>query len=122
MEKLQVTATVPAKDDKPQIGPFTITVDTGSDANELIAMFGPEAVKTNAENNWVVTLQANMRAGMKRGETQEALQARLGSAKMGVAQKGVKVDPVQVYLAQFAAATPEKQAEMLAELQARAAK
>jgi hypothetical protein len=127
-EKMKVQATVPEKKDangvvtQKAIGPFTIEVETGTTAEELIQKFGSEAVKTNAESNWTVTIQSNMRSGMKKGETQEALQARLGSAKMGVAQKGVVVDPIQAYLAQFASATPEKQKAMLAELQARAAK
>ena len=128
MEKLSVQAQVPEKKDatgkviQAAVGPFTLQVDTGKDAAEMIQMFGGEAVKTNADSNWVVTLQANMRAGMKKGETQAALQARLGSAKMGVAQKGIKVDPIQAYMAEFSSSTPEKQKQMLADLQARAAK
>ena len=127
-ENLVVEAKIPEKKDaqgnvtQPQLGPVSITVQTGKNVEELIQMFGGEAVKTNAEANWVVTLQSNMRGGLKKGETQSALQARLGGAKMGVAQKGIKIDPVQAYLAQFASATPEQQKAMLAELQARAAK
>lgn len=126
-EKMKVQATVPEKKDatgkviQPTAGPFTIEVVTGNTAEEMIALFGGEAVKTNAESNWTVTLQSGMRSGMKKGETQEALQARLGSAKMGMATRGAVIDPVQVYLAQFASATPEKQAEMMAELKKRAA-
>jgi hypothetical protein len=127
-ELMKVQATVPEKKDaagvvtQKQIGPFTIEVQTGTTGAECLALFGDEAVKTNAESNWTVTIQSNMRAGMKKGETQEQLQARLGQAKMGVAQKGVVVDPVQAYLAQFASATPEKQAAMLNELKSRAKK
>lgn len=127
-EKLAVQANVPEKKDasgkvtQVAIGPFTIEVNTGATAAECISLFGDEAVKSNADANWTVTLQSNMRSGMKKGESQSALQARLGAAKMGVAMKGVHVDPVQAYLAQFASATPDKQREMLAELQARAAK
>jgi len=122
-EKLNVTAQVPANEKKetPQLGPVTVTVETGETATEMIKIFGDEAIKTNAHANWIVTLQANIRAGLKRGETAEQLQARLGGAKMGVAQKGVKVDPVQAYLAQFGNATPEVQQKMLKELQKRAA-
>ena len=58
---------------------------------------------------------------MRRGETPEQIQLRLKDAKMGVASKGAKVDPVQAYLAQFQTATPEEQKKMLAELQKRAA-
>lgn len=127
MIKRQVTATVPAKKDKDgkevsQIGPFTITINDGETAAEQIQMFGDESVKTNASSNWDVTVQSSMRSGMKRGETQEQLQARLGTVKMGVKVAGVKIDPIQAYLATFANATPNEQKEMLAELQKRAAK
>lgn len=128
MEQLTVVAQVPAKaasGDKPAtplLGPVTIVVKSGKTAAEMIQMFGDEAVKSNAEANWKVTLQANIRAGLKKGETADQISTRLASAKMGVAATGAKVDPVQAYLAQFASATPDKQKEMLAELQKRAAK
>jgi len=127
-EKMKVQATVPEKKDasgkvvQAQVGPFTIEVTTGTTGAECIQMFGDEAVKSNAESNWTVTLQGNMRSGMKKGETQEQLQARLGNAKMGVAQKGVVVDPVQAYIARFASATPAEQAKMIEELKAKAKK
>lgn len=127
-EKLTVTAQVPEKKDKdgkvtsPQLGPVTVAVDSGATAAEMIQMCGDEAVKSNAIANYVVTLQSNIRSGLKRGETQDQIQARLAGAKMGVAAKGARIDPVQAYLAQFQGATPEKQKEMLAELQRRAAK
>ena len=128
MENLSVTAKVPEKKnadgsiERAQIGPITIAVQTGSDAAEMIAMFGDKAVKSNADANWVVTLQSNIRSRLLKGETIDQIQAALSTAKMGVALKGEKVDPVQAYLAMFANATPEKQKEMLAELKAKAAK
>jgi hypothetical protein len=127
-ELMKVQAQVPEKKDaagvvtQKQIGPFTIEVPMGSTAAEDIQLFGDEVVKSNFESNVTVTIQSNMRAGMKKGETQEQLQARLASYKPGVAAKGVVVDPVQAYLAQFASATPEKQAAMLNELKSRAKK
>jgi len=128
MKKLTVQANVPEKKDAAgkitqiAVGPYSITVETGDNAAEMIKLFGDEAVKSNADANWVVTLQSNMRAGMKKGETMAATQARLGTAKMGVAQTGAKVDPVQAYLAMFQSATPEVQAKMLADLKSKAAK
>jgi hypothetical protein len=128
MENLAITAKVPEKKnadgsiERAQIGPITITVQTGATAAESIAMFGEKAVKSNADANWVVTLQSNVRARLLKGETIDQIQAALGTAKMGVAVKGDKVDPVQAYLAMFANATPEKQKEMLAELRSKAAK
>jgi len=99
-----------------------VTVKTGSNAGEMIQMFGDEAVASNANSNWTVTLQGSIRAGLRKGETQEQLQARLGGAKMGVKVSGAKIDPKQAYLAAFASATPEEQAKMLKELQQRAQK
>ena len=125
---LTVQAQVPEKKDaqgvvtQAAIGPFSINIETGETATDLIAMYGDGAVKTNALANWVVTLQSNMRSQMKKGATVEAIQANLANAKMGVAAAGVKVDPVQAYLAMFQSATPEKQKEMLAELRNKAAK
>lgn len=126
MKALVVEAKVPEKKEgdkviAKQIGPVSITVQTGETATEMIKMFGEDAVKSNANANWVVTLQSNIRARLKKGETVEQIQAALGNAKMGVAVAGSKVDPVQAYLAMFASATPEKQKEMLKELQTKAA-
>jgi hypothetical protein len=122
--KRSVTAQVPANKEKgtPQLGPVTVTVSEGKDFDEDVAMFGKDAIRTNAYANWDVTLQSAIRSGLKKGETQAQLQARLEGAKMGVTNKGMKVDPVQAYLNQFQIATPEEQKKMLAELQARAAK
>jgi hypothetical protein len=122
-QKLQVTAKVPANKTKgtPELGPATIEVTTGATAVESIQMFGDEAVKSNADANWRVTLQSNIRSGLLRGETPDQIQLRLKDAKMGVAVKGVTIDPVQAYLAKFQSATPEEQKKMLAELQKRAA-
>ena len=123
MKKATVNAVVPANKEK-GIAEMqaTITVDFAEDIKEAVAMYGEEAVLSNAFANWRVTLQSNIRSALKRGEKPEAISARLASAKMGVAQQGAKVDPVQAYLAMFASATPEKQAEMLSELKKKAAK
>ena len=126
MEKLIVEAKVPEKKEgdkivRKQIGPIQISVETGATAAEMIQLFGDKAVKSNADANWTVTLQSNIRARLLKGETAEQIQAALGGAKMGVAMKGAKIDPVQAYLAMFANATPEKQKEMLKELQTKAA-
>ena len=127
MEKLVVVAKVPEKKKdgrviQKQLGPVQITVQTGATAAESIQLFGDKAVKSNSDANWVVTLQSNIRSRLIKGENAAQIQAALGSAKMGVAVKGAKVDPVQAYLALFASASPEKQKEMLRELQTKATK
>ena len=120
---MQVTAKVPANEKKgtKELGPVTISVQTGSTAKEMIELFGDEAVRTNAQASWVVTLQGNIRSGLSKGETQEQMQARLGPSKMGISTKGATVDPTQAYQAQFLAASPEEQVKMIKELQKRAA-
>ena len=125
-EKLVVEAKVPEKKEegktvRKQLGPVQITVITGKNAAESIAIFGDSAVKSNSDANWIVTLQSNIRSRLLKGENAEQIQASLGQAKMGVAVKGTKVDPVQAYLALFSTASPEKQKEMLRELQKKAA-
>lgn len=126
MKKMTIEATVPErkKDGKviqKQLGPVQLVVDFPETFDEAKKWASAEAFLSNAFANWRVTLQNNMRAGLRKGETPEAIQARLGSSKLGVAAAGSKVDTTQAYLAQFASASPEKQKQMLAELQKRAA-
>ena len=126
-EKMVVEATVPERKDasgkivQQKVGPYTLSVETGVTAEESIKMFGPDPVKTNSDANWRVVLQGNMRGGMKKGESQAQLQARLGAAKMGVAAKGIKVDPIEAYAAMFMAGTPAEQKKMMEDLMKRAA-
>lgn len=123
MIKQRVTANVPANEKKgTKALSATVEVNYSDKIDEAVQMFGAEAILTNAFANWRVTLQSNIRSALKRGETQEQIQERLKDAKMGVAQQGVKVDPVQAYIARFQNATPEEQKKMLAELQKKAAK
>jgi hypothetical protein len=123
MKDITIEAKVPAnkeKGTKEMHG--TATVQFAENLDEARKAYGEEAILTNALANWKVTLQSNIRAGLKRGETPEQIAARLKDAKMGVAQTGAKVDPVQAYLAKFASATPEEQQKMLADLKKRAQK
>ena len=119
MKKITISAKVPAKDGNPELT-ASITVDAPETAKEAIEVCGDEAVLSNALANWVVGMQSNIRSGLKKGETQEQIQARLASARMGVTVKGATVDPVQAFLARFASATPEEQKSLMAELKAKA--
>lgn len=127
MKKIAVSALVPEKKDaqgnivSPQIGPASVEVDFGETAAESIQMFGDEAVNSNAFANWRVTLQANIRGALKRGEPASAIQARLGTAKMGVAVAAGKMDAEAAFKAKFLAANPEERKKMIADLRALAA-
>ena len=118
MKDLQVTAKVPANKEKgtPEQS-ATIVVKASESAAEAIKMYGDETVNSNALSNWVVTLQGNIRSGLRRGEKPDQIAARLAAAKMGVVATGAKVDPKQAILAEYAAATPERKAEIKRELQ-----
>lgn len=120
--KKTIAAQVPENKEKGQaaLGPATVEVPYGETAKESIELFGDDAVNSNAFANWRVTVQNNIRSALKAGLSQADIQAKLGSAKMGVAQTGAKVDPIQAYMNRFATATPEEQQKMLAELRDRA--
>lgn len=122
MKDVIITAIVPAneKEGRAQLQ-GSVTVKFPETVEEAVAAYGAEALLSNAFANWRVTVQAGIRGGLKRGESPESIAARYKDAKMGVAQQGQKMDPVQAYLAMFASASPEKQKEMMAELRAKAA-
>jgi 2-succinyl-5-enolpyruvyl-6-hydroxy-3-cyclohexene-1-carboxylate synthase len=122
MKKIAVSALVPEKKDaqgkvtSPQLGPVTVEVPFAETLKEAAEMYGEEAVLTNAFANWRVTLQANIRGGLKRGEGAEAITGRLANAKMGVAVTGSKMDAEAAFKAKFLAATPEGRKAMIEQL------
>ena len=121
MKKVTITAKVPAKDDQPELGPASVEVDFPETLDEAKQMYGEEAVLSNAFAGWKVTIQGAIRSALKRGESPEAIQARLGNAKMGVAVQRAAMDPEQAFLAKYASATPEEKKAMLKKLQQLAA-
>ena len=98
-----------------------VIVQFGETVDESIDMFGGEAVNSNAFANWRVTLQAAIRRMHEAGKSDEEIQQSLGTAKMGVAVAGGRVDPIQASLAKFKTMTQEEQAEYLEKLRAAAA-
>jgi len=123
MKKEMVSARVPKNEKKGIMKDLTASVEVSmpETIEEAIKVYGGEAILSNAIANWRVTLQSNIRGGLKRGETPQQIQERLKDAKMGVAVKGAKMDPVQAFLAKFQSSTPDEQKKLLTELQKRAA-
>jgi len=124
MKKFAISALVPEKKDaqgnvtSAQLGPCTVEVDFGETAAESIQMFGDEAVNSNAFANYRVTVQANIRGALKRGEPISSIQARLAGAKMGVAIASGKMDAEAAFKAKFLAADEAGRKKMIADLRA----
>ena len=122
MKKMSVSALVPEKKDaagkvtQKQLGPLSVEVDYGETIEECVKLYGVEAIMSNAFANWRVTLQANIRGGLKRGEDPAVIATRLKSAKMGVAVTGGKVDAEAAFKAKFLAANPEQRKAMIQQL------
>ena len=83
-------------------------------------MFGGEAVLTNANANWKVTLQGGLRACIKAGLTQEQAQEKLGGSKMGVSQPRGSADPVAAMMNKWGAMDPDAKKAFMAQLKAAA--
>lgn len=114
MIQKEVSAKVPVKEGRnsDELN-ATIVVNFPETLDEAVDWCGEEAVLSNAFANWRVTIQNNIRNSLIAGHTQDAIQDKLGSAVMGVAQTGGRVDAQTAFLAKFKNATPEQQAEML---------
>jgi len=86
---LKVSATDPGKVKGEQVREArsaTIEVQTGETAKESINMFGDEAVHTNSNANWVVTIQGGIRRLLIAGKSQDEIQKEIGETKMGVSR------------------------------------
>ena len=125
MKDLVVAARVPAKeDDEGNIinkeMEATVIVQTAETVDEAVSMFGEEAILSNMNSNWKVTLQGNIRSSLRSGLTPEQVQDKLSTAVLGIATVGAKIDPQAAFIAKFKMATPEEQATMIEQLRAAA--
>ena len=114
---------------------YNITAKAGKDADaasasvnlngpetieEAIQMYGGEAVLTNAMANFSVTMQGRIRADVKAGMDQAAIQAKHENDKMGVSLPKDQVDPVAAIKTKWASMTKEDRNALLAQLKASA--
>jgi len=124
MDAREVTAKVPEKKDaegvvvQGALGPVTVLVPFPKNYEEAADYCTEEAMLSNAFANFKVTpVQAMIRAGLKAGKSEEQIQEEAEKLVMGIArQGGGKVDVKAAYAAKFRSATPEEQAQMIADL------
>ena len=115
---LKVSATDPGKEKGEQVrkaSSATIEIQTGGTAKEAIEMFGDEAVLSNANANWVVTLQSGVRRMLVAGKSQEEIQKEIGTSKMGVSRARV-ADPTAAIKSKWKTWTDEERAAFIKEL------
>ena len=115
MEKREIKASLP-DDGKEAI----IIVDYPESLEEAEEAYGAIALLSNAFANWRITLQAGVRRLLKIGKSQEEIQHLMGSAKMGVATVGAKMDPIEASLIVFKNMDEAGRQEYIRKLQAAA--
>lgn len=97
---------------------FVGSYDFGENLDQMVEKFGKEVVMTNARANMVITAQSVCRRGIKAGKSDAEIQDILTAWKPGVQAAAIS-DPLGALERAFAAATPEKQAELLKAVQER---
>ena len=112
MIEKEISAKVPGKGGAEDMA-ATIVVEYPETLEEAEEIYGQEAILSNAFANWKVTLQSNIRTSLKSGLNPAQVQDKLGTAKMGVAQVGGKVDVQAAFIAKLKMATPEEQENMI---------
>ena len=97
---------------------YQVTVQCPETLGEAIKVFGEEAILSNAVANWKIVIQGNIRTGIRKGESLEAMQARLGDSKMGVAAQKTTVDAEAAFMLKYKTASPEERKAMIQRLKA----
>jgi len=103
-------------DGKPEWKEVSGTYNFGDTLDEAVDMFGADVVFSNFVANGKVAIQGIMRAKMKAGLTQEAIQTFLSGYKLGMVVERTQVDPLEAVKAAFATWSPEKKMEYLKQL------
>ena len=93
----------------------TVSYDFGENLQDAVAKFGEEVVFTNMQQSMKISLQALLRRGFDKGQSDEEIAAAAGAWKPGVASQRT-TDPVSAITAKWATLPADKKAELLAAL------
>jgi len=99
----------------------TITLAGPETIEEAVDMYGGEAILSNGMANFTVTMQGRIRADIKAGLDEAAIQAKHASDKMGVSLPKGTADPVAGIKNKWASMDPAARKALLAELKSMAA-
>jgi hypothetical protein len=109
-----ITAKVPKANDRVVEG----LIELGENLQDAIEKFGAEVVYTNFKASAKITAQALIRRSAEKGDSDEVIQSKLSAWKPGVASERI-VDPMASIMSKFSSLPADKQAEIIAKLQAR---
>ena len=93
-----------------------VNFDFGDDLNAAVDICGEEAVHSNYRANGKVQLQSIIRAKLKAGLNQDAIQALVDTWKPGMVMEKTAVDPAKAVISAFGSWSDEKKAEFLKSL------
>ena len=95
----------------------TVSYDFGDNLAQAVEKFGEEVVFTNMQQSMKISLQALLRRGFDKGQSDEEIATAAAAWKPGVASQRT-TDPVSTITAKWATLDPKKKAELLAQLKA----
>lgn len=110
---IEVSAKLPANEDRPQELEGTVLYDFGDNIDEAIEKFGGDTVFSGFVANSKVTLQSGVRRCLENGRDPQAF---ADVWKPGVKAPSIAQDPMAAARSAFARMTDEEKAEFLQQL------
>jgi len=95
---------------------MSVNVNIPETPEERLEYFGLPAVDSQAMAKFTIKIQDKIRAAIKAGVTQEALQAEMTNYKMDTVSPRAKADPKTKVLTGFDALSDDEKREILADL------
>lgn len=116
MEKVQITAKISENKEKGvKAQTATINVPFAANHKEALAIYGPEAVFSNAKANAIIGLQSFIRGRLRAGVKVADIESSLKDWKMGVSQRK-SADPVASTLKKAENMSKEQLDDLIAKL------
>lgn len=98
---------------------ITVNYDLGEGLQEKVKLFGEQIVDSHAESSITVALQGIVRTALEKGVPDEDIHKLIAGWKPGVKTR-IAMNAEEAFFSQFAAMSPEEQAQKIKEFQDRA--